>query len=444
LCTGRVVQSTKAWIEKGYDVTVEQTWQIEAVAELKATRIDGCRACGSHDLLPVLDLGDQPLANGLRAARDLDRPEPRFPLALVRCESCSLVEILDSVPPEALFGDYPYFSSVIKALVAHAHALAVENTDRFDLGPDSLVVEIASNDGYLLQHYRDAGIPILGVEPARNIAPVARERGIPTRCEFFGSEVAQQMVAEGIQPDVVHAHNVLAHVPELGSFVDGLRTLLQGGGVGVVEVPYVKNLIDDCEFDTIYHEHLCYFSLTAIDRLLRLHRLELERVERIAIHGGSLRLFIRAAGRARPDGTARALLEEEEEWGVDEPGAYREFGDAVMAMKSSLRAMLEELKRDGARIAAYGAAAKGSTLLNTFEIGAETLDFVADASPHKQGHYMPGTALEVRPPEALVDERPDYVLLLAWNFADEILAQQHAYRAGGGRFIVPVPEPHVV
>jgi SAM-dependent methyltransferase len=394
--------------------------------------------------VPVLELGDQPLANALRAPEELDRPEPRFPLDLAMCPSCSLVQILDSIPPEFLFEDYPYFSSVIAALVEHARVLATGMREREELGPDSLVVELASNDGYLLQHYRDAGVPVLGIEPARNIARVAEERGIPTLPEFFGRELGERLAAEGIRPDVMHANNVLAHVPDLNGFVAGVAALLRGGGVAVIEAPYVKDLLDDCEFDTIYHEHLCYFSLTAIDRLFRLHDLTVERVERIPIHGGSLRVFARRTEHARPDSTVAALLAEEDDWSVDLPDAYLAFADEVRAMGEKLREMLAGFKRDGKRVAAYGAAAKGSTLLNTFGLGADTLDFVADASPHKQGNYMPGSALAIRPPSALVEDMPDYVLLLAWNFADEILAQQSEYRERGGRFIVPVPEPTVL
>jgi SAM-dependent methyltransferase len=403
-----------------------------------------CRACGTRELTPILDLGAQPLANSLRRREQLAEPEPRYPLELVLCDGCSLLQILDSVPPELLFTDYPYFSSVIEALVQHAQDIAVRLIREEGLGPDSLVMEIASNDGYLLQHYREAGVSVLGIDPARNIADVAEARGIRTHCEFFGSKFAGKLWTEGVRPDVIHANNVLAHVPDLNGFVEGIAMLLEGDGLAVIEAPYVKNMLEERQFDTIYHEHVCYYSMTVLDRLFGAHGLTLERVERIPIHGGSLRVFARHADRARPDGSVEELLEEDRAWGVDRPRAYLLFARAVLEMKSRLRGLLGDLKKEGARIAAYGAAAKGSTLLNTFEIGAETLDFVADASPHKQGLYMPGAELEIRPPTALIEEMPDYMLLLAWNFADEILEQQHAYRDAGGRFIIPIPELRIV
>jgi SAM-dependent methyltransferase len=394
--------------------------------------------------MPVLSLGPQPLANALRTRAELDLPEDRYPLDLALCRVCSLLQLLDSVPPERLFTDYPYFSSVIEALVKHAREIALRLVREENLGPDSLVLEIASNDGYLLQHYRDAGVPVLGIEPARNIAAAAEARGIRTRCEFFGSNLAGRLWAEAVRPDVIHANNVLAHVPDLNGFVEGIAMLLSGDGLAVLEAPYVKDLLERREFDTIYHEHLSYYSMTVLNRIFAAHGVSLERVERIPIHGGSLRVFARRSGEARPDGSVEALLEEDRAYGLDRVETYMQFAHDVLELKSNLRGLLGNLKSEGARIAAYGAAAKGSTLLNTFEIGSETLDFVADASPHKQGRYMPGSALEIRPPGALQEQMPDYVLLLAWNFIDEILEQQRGYREGGGRFIVPIPVPRIV
>lgn len=408
------------------------------------TRIDACRSCGSNELTEVLSLGSQPLANALRTPDEVGTPEARYPLDLVLCGSCSLVQLADSISPEVLFRDYPYFSSVIKSLVEHARELAQRLIAERSLGPDDLVMELASNDGYLLQHYRDAGVQVLGIDPARNIAEVAESRGIPTRSDFFGRELAEELVAEGFRPKLLHANNVLAHVPDLNGFVAGISIVLGDWGRAVIEAPYIRPLLEHCEFDTIYHEHLCYYSVTALDRLFRRHGLRLEDVEQIEIHGGSLRLFVAPESIAKPRPAVTALLEEERGWGVDTPQPYLDFAQRVERAGEELRALLGELKQDGAQIAAYGAAAKGSTLLNTFGIGAETLDFVADASEHKQGSFTPGTELPIVPPSRLLESKPDYVLLLAWNFAKEILEQQHEYREGGGRFIVPIPAPQVV
>jgi SAM-dependent methyltransferase len=307
------------------------------------------------------------------------------------------------------------------------------------------VVEIASNDGYLLQFYKKAGVEVLGVEPARNIARVAESKGIPTVCEFFGAAVAARLAAEGKRADVIHAHNVLAHVADLNGVVKGLATLLAPGGVVIVEAPYVKELIDRTEFDTIYHEHLCYFSLTALDSLFRRHGLTIVNVENVSIHGGTLRVFATPSAENVLVGDAvRALLADEEAWGVDSPDSYREFADNVTGIRTQLRRVLGELKSEGRSVAAYGASAKGSTLLNYAGIGAETLDFVADRSTVKQGRFTPGTHLPIYPAEKLLEAMPDYVLLLTWNFADEILQQQAEYRAKGGRFVIPIPDVRLV
>jgi SAM-dependent methyltransferase len=401
-----------------------------------------CISCGGERLAPILSLGTTPLANALITRDDLAKPEARFPLDLVFCPACSLVQITERVPPERLFREYAYFSSFSDTMVAAAKSLAGRMIRERGLGSASLAMELASNDGYLLQHYRDAGVPVLGIEPAINIARVANERGIRTRCEFFGRDLAAVLAAEGLQADVLHANNVLAHVPDLNGFVAGIARVLKPNGVAVIEVPYVRDLIERCEFDTIYHEHLCYFSVSALDRLFDRHGLGLGDIERIPVHGGSLRLFA-APGAAR-GATTKRLLEEERARGLLELGYYANFAQRVEQLRRDLMALLQRLKGEGKRIAAYGASAKGSTLLNYFGIDRRQLDYVVDRSTEKQGRFTPGAHLEIFAPQRLREDRPDYLLLLAWNFVDEILAQQADYRTRGGRFIVPIPEVRIV
>jgi len=403
-----------------------------------------CRSCGAGGLEVALRLGEQPLANALRRPERLAEPEPRFPLTLAVCARCSLAQILETVPPEALFSEYVYFSSYSEGMLAHAKETARALTAARTLDARSLVVEVASNDGYQLQYFRDAGVPVLGIEPARNVAAVAEQKGIPTRVEFFGLELARALVREGKRADAILAYNVLAHVPDLNGVVAGFRELLAPRGVAIVEVPYVRPLVERCEFDTIYHEHLGYFSVTALARLFERNGLALARVDEIPIHGGSLRVVASRPGEEPIDAGVARLLEAERAAGLDGPAAYRGFQARVDALGAKLTALLRSLKSKGARIAAYGAAAKGATLLNTFGIGRETIDFVVDRNPHKQGLVMPGVGIPISAPARLLEERPDDCLLLAWNFADEVMRQQEAYRRAGGKFVVPLPEPAIV
>jgi SAM-dependent methyltransferase len=396
-----------------------------------------CRSCGGKALQPVLSLGETPLANAL--VTDLNEADERVPLDVVFCRDCTLVQITEDVAPEVLFRDYVYFSSFSDTAVENARGIAERLIAERSLDDESLAMELASNDGYLLQHYRERGVPVLGIEPARNIAEVARRKGIETIDEFFTRELAETLAGRA---DVVHANNVLAHVADLNGFVAGIATVLKDGGVASIEVPYVREMIELLEFDTIYHEHLCYFSLTALDTLFARHGLTIGAVEQIPIHGGSLRFF---AGRGMPRAQSIThLLEEEREWGVATTDAYRRFGDRVRTLCDELRQMLASLKSEGKKIAAYGASAKGTTLLSFSGIGSETLDFVADRSTVKQGKRTPGTQLEIVAPEELLTRMPDYLLLLTWNFADEIMRQQEEYRRRGGRFNIPQPEVAIV
>jgi SAM-dependent methyltransferase len=401
-----------------------------------------CRSCGSINLELVLSLGKTPLANALLSEEQLSQPEAAYPLDLAFCPDCSLVQITETVPPEQLFSHYLYFSSFSDTMLRYAKQLAERITASRALGPNSLVIELASNDGYLLQFYQQMGVAVLGIEPAANVAEVARDRGIPTLTRFFGREVAAELNESGKLADVVHANNVLAHVADLNGFVAGIATVLKPSGVAVIEVPHVKTMMDGLEFDTIYHEHLCYFSLVALQSLFRRHGLDVEDVEQIPIHGGSLRLTVGRSGK--PSEAVRRLLEEERSAGLDTIEFYRDFGSRVVLLRDKLLALLSDLKKGGKRLAAYGASAKGSTLLNYFGIGRETMEFVVDRSTVKQGRYTPGTHLPILAPEAVLERHPDYLLLLVWNFADEILEQQVQYRKQGGRFIIPIPELKVV
>ena len=404
-----------------------------------------CRSCGAPGLTVVLSLGDMPPANALLTESDLQSPEAHYPLDLALCETCGLAQLTVSLDPGELFTEYAYFSSYSTTMLGHAEAIAQRMITDRRLGPDSLAMEVASNDGYLLQFYAEAGVHVLGVDPARNVVAAAQERGVETLCAFFGIDVAEDLRAAGRRADVLHANNVLAHVPDVNGVARGIERVLADDGIAVIETPYVRDLVDGLEFDTIYHEHLFYYSLTSLDGLFRRNGLGIVDVERIPIHGGSLRVFAcPAAAAPAPTRAVTELLTAESTLGVTTLDYFTGFAERVDALRTELLALLDLLREQGHTIAAYGAAAKGAVLLNAFDIGRDRIDFVVDRSEYKQGRFMPGVHLPIDAPERLLADQPDEVLLLVWNFADEVLEQQREYLERGGRFIIPAPHPTIV
>lgn len=404
-----------------------------------------CRFCGQENIFKFLELGAMALANSFLNRDQLaSGKEPSYPLDVYFCEKCGLVQIGYAVPPESLFKDYIYFSATSDLVHKHADYLAKSFQNRFGLTHASQVVEIASNDGTVLQYFRKTGVKTLGIEPASNIARVALEAGIDTFNDFFNVSTSQRIKERYGSADVILGRHVFAHVPEIHDFVKGLKNLLAPHGAVAIEAPYLIDFVEKNEFDTVYHEHYSYLSVRAMSTLFALYDMEVFDAERVAIHGGSIIYFIGHKGAHPITGTVTALVKAELDKRLDRKETYIAFAERTAGIKSRLLALLRELKQSGKRIAAYGAPAKGNTLLNYCGITTDLVGYTVDKSPYKQNLYTPGAHLPVYHPDKLAQDMPDYVLLLAWNFADEIMQQQKTYRDQGGKFIVPIPEVRIV
>jgi len=402
--------------------------------------VANCRACGGRLAVTMADLGAQPPSNAFLASLEAVNEEKRYPLRAKVCEACKLVQVDYDVAPEELFGDYVYFSSYSEDWLAHAQRYCEMARRRFDLGAHSLVVELASNDGYLLRNFVDAGIPVLGVDPSDTVARAAESIGVPTLVEFFGEPVGARLAREGRGADLIVANNVLAHVPRVNDFVAGIARLLKPGGTATLEFPHLLKLIEHVEFDTIYHEHYSYISLYAIERVFARHALSIYDAEELPTHGGSLRIFAAHAQRAPKESAALATLKAREAAaGLADLATYARFAERVEACRRSLLEFLARAKREAKTVAAYGAAAKGNTLLNFCGATPADIAMVADRNPHKQSKFLPGTHIPVVSPEDLMRARPDYVMILPWNLQAEIRRQLEGVKAWGGRFVIPVP-----
>lgn len=404
-----------------------------------------CRLCGSGLEHVFVDLGSSPLCQTVIAPEQLDEMEPHFPLHVRVCGDCFLVQLREYVSPEKIFREYAYFSSYSTSWVAHAKTYCEMIKQRLGLGSDSLAVEMASNDGYLLQHFLPLGIPVLGIEPAANVAKAAIGKGIPTYVDFFGHELAGTLVAAGKRADLIIGNNVLAQVPDLNDFVSGLALLLKPEGVITLEFPHLQRLMAENQFDTIYHEHFSYFSLITIEQMAARHGLRLIDVEELSTHGGSLRVYLAHVGSTQPTmESVPDLLARERNLGFREIATYASFAEQVRRTKRRLLSFMIEAKNAGKTVCGYGAPGKGNTLLNYCGIGPDFLDFTVDRNPYKQGRFTPGMRIPIHPVDAIDSARPDYILILPWNLKDEIVQQMSHIAEWGGKFIVPIPEVAVI
>ena len=404
-----------------------------------------CRSCATMLEHTFVDLGMSPLANSYVKPERLNRMEPFYPLHVYVCGKCLLVQLEQFSSPVDIFSDYAYFSSFSDSWLAHAKAYVDMITPRFSLGKNSKVVEIASNDGYLLQNFVARGIPVLGVEPAANVAEVAKRKGIQTKVLFFGEKTARDLVEDGWSADLIIGNNVLAHVPELNDFVRGLKLLLKPSGLVTMEFPHLLQLMNQSQFDTIYHEHFSYFSFLAVEQVFARHGMKLFDVEELPTHGGSLRIYAAhaedSAKQIQP--RAKELKLREQMAAYDRLDHYLSFGSKVEGAKRALLSFLISAKQEGKRVVGYGAPAKGNTLLNYCGVRTDLVDYTVDRSPHKQGHFLPGVHIPIYAPEQIRQTRPDYVLILPWNLREEVMQQMSYIREWGGRFVVPIPEVQV-
>jgi len=418
-----------------------RTGGLGAIAHAGRPTSGHCRFCGTRLEHVVTDLGMSPLCESFLPAEAIHGMEPFYPLVVFVCDRCYLVQLEEFVSGEEIFRDYAYFSSYSDSWLAHCERYTDEMISRLGLDEDALVVELASNDGYLLQYFKSRAIPCLGIEPARNVAAVAEEKGIPTITEFFGVELATQLAAEGRRADLLAGNNVLAQVHDLNDFVAGMKILLAEGGTLTIEFPHLVRLVEENQFDTVYHEHFSYFSFTSAAAIFAAHGLELFDVEELPTHGGSLRIYGAHAeeGRSRSE-RAEELLRRERELGVDTLTYYASFDEQVKETKRKLLEFLIRARREGKTVVGYGAPGKGNTLLNYCGIRTDFLDYTVDRNPHKLGKYLPGTHIPIHPVDRIFETRPDFVLILPWNLREEISDQMAGIRAWGGRFVVPIPE----
>jgi len=400
-----------------------------------------CRICAETVEKIFVDLGQTPLSNSY-LKKSMIKKERKFPLCAFICKKCLLVQLGEFTSPKNIFSEYAYFSSYSKTWLKHAEKYVKEMENRFNLNSDSLVMEIASNDGYLLQYFKKNQIPVLGIEPAKNVAKIAKKREIPTITKFFGTKLAKELIKSGKCPDLLLGNNVLAHVPKLNDFVEGLKILLKNEGIITLEFPHILQLIDKNQFDTIYHEHFSYFSLTTLMKLFAMHKLEIFDVEELSTHGGSLRIFVKHKNNNfhKERKSVKKILEIEKKFGLKKISTYTNFSHDVNSIKNELLRFLHKAKENNKIVVGYGAPAKGNTLLNFCGIDFKLIKYTVDMNPHKQRMYLPGSHIPIKTPNEIFKTKPDYMLILPWNLKKEIMLQMKDIRKWGGKFVIPIPE----